>query len=92
MTASSVPLNQYSGTVLRYTSTALFPGKLSSVEYYDIDANEWCPAMSMPWVGLKVKCAAVGEVIYVLTGKGLGTKQFKNILEYHTKTDRLALG
>ena len=57
------------------------PGGLDSVEYYDIASNEWCAAAPMPWRGLTVKCAAVGDVIYVLARLG-------HVLEYHTESDR----
>uniref|UniRef100_A0A3Q3KA25 BTB domain-containing protein n=1 Tax=Monopterus albus TaxID=43700 RepID=A0A3Q3KA25_MONAL len=60
---------------------------LDSVEYYDIASNEWRPASPMPWRGVTVKCAAVGEVIYVLAGfQGVG--RLGHVLEYHTDTDR----
>ncbi|KAF6717561.1 Kelch-like protein 7 [Oryzias melastigma] len=51
-------------------------GGLDSVEYYDIASNEWRSAAPMPWRGVTVKCAAVGEVIYVLAGfQGVIKKQ-----------------
>ncbi|CAB1454025.1 unnamed protein product [Pleuronectes platessa] len=41
----------------------------------------------MPWRGVTVKCAAVGDVIYVLAGfQGVG--RLGHVLEYHTETDR----
>lgn len=62
-------------------------GGLDSVEYYDIASNEWRAAAAMPWRGLTVKCAAVGEVIYVLAGfQGVG--RLGHVLEYDTETDR----
>lgn len=65
------------------------PGGLDSVEYYDIAANEWRAASTMPWRGLTVKCAAVGDIIYVLAGfQGVG--RLGQVLEYHTDTDRWA--
>lgn len=64
-----------------------FLGGLDSVEYYDIASNEWRAAAAMPWRGITVKCAAVGEVIYVLAGfQGVG--RLGHVLEYHTDTDR----
>lgn len=68
--------------------TALyFPGGLDSVEYYDIASNEWRAASPMPWRGVTVKCAAVGDIIYVLAGfQGVG--RLGHVLEYHTDTDR----
>ena len=63
------------------------PGGLDSVEYYDIASNEWCAAAPMPWRGLTVKCAAVGDIIYVLAGfQGVG--RLGHVLEYHTESDR----
>lgn len=60
------------------------------MEYYDIASNEWRAASPMPWRGVTVKCAAVGEVIYVLAGlQGVG--RLGHVLEYHTDTDRLVL-
>ncbi|KAA8585950.1 hypothetical protein FQN60_007519 [Etheostoma spectabile] len=60
---------------------------LDSVEYYDISSNEWRAALAMPWRGVTLKCAAVGEVIYVLAGfQGVG--RLGHVLEYHTDTDR----
>lgn len=57
------------------------------MEYYDIATNEWCAASPMPWRGVTVKCAAVGDVIYVLAGfQGVG--RLGHVLEYHTETDR----
>lgn len=57
------------------------------MEYYDIATNEWRGASSMPWRGLTVKCAAVGDIIYVLAGfQGVG--RLGHVLEYHTDTDR----
>ena len=57
------------------------------MEFYDIASNEWRGAAPMPWRGITVKCAAVGEVIYVLAGfQGVG--RLGHILEYHTDTDR----
>lgn len=65
-----------------------FVGGLDSVEYYDIASNEWRTASPMPWRGVTVKCAAVGDVIYVLAGfQGVG--RLGHVLEYHTDTDRL---
>uniref|UniRef100_A0A3Q1ELZ6 Kelch-like family member 7 n=1 Tax=Acanthochromis polyacanthus TaxID=80966 RepID=A0A3Q1ELZ6_9TELE len=64
-------------------------GGLDSVEYYNIATNEWCAASPMPWRGVTVKCAAIGEVIYVLTGRGQLGEPLPNVLEYHTETDRL---
>ncbi|XP_056438380.1 kelch-like protein 7 [Gadus chalcogrammus] len=62
-------------------------GGLDSVEYYDIASNEWCAAAPMPWRGLTVKCAAVGDIIYVLAGfQGVG--RLGHVLEYHTESDR----
>ncbi|XP_041867434.1 kelch-like protein 7 [Melanotaenia boesemani] len=62
-------------------------GGLDSVEYYDIASNEWRAASPMPWRGVTVKCAAVGDVIYVLAGfQGVG--RLGHVLEYHTETDR----
>uniref|UniRef100_A0A672HJ04 Kelch like family member 7 n=1 Tax=Salarias fasciatus TaxID=181472 RepID=A0A672HJ04_SALFA len=62
-------------------------GGLDSVEYYDIASNEWRAASAMPWRGITVKCAAVGDVIYVLAGfQGVG--RLGHTLEYHTETDR----
>lgn len=62
-------------------------GGLDSVEYYDIASNEWHAAPAMPWRGVTVKCAAVGEVIYVLAGfQGVG--RLGHVLEYHIETDR----
>uniref|UniRef100_A0A8C8A183 Kelch-like family member 7 n=1 Tax=Oryzias sinensis TaxID=183150 RepID=A0A8C8A183_9TELE len=62
-------------------------GGLDSVEYYDIATNEWRSAAPMPWRGVTVKCAAVGEIIYVLAGfQGVG--RLGHALEYHTETDR----
>uniref|UniRef100_A0A671WJY6 Kelch-like family member 7 n=1 Tax=Sparus aurata TaxID=8175 RepID=A0A671WJY6_SPAAU len=62
-------------------------GGLDSVEYYDIASNEWRAAAAMPWRGITVKCAAVGDVIYVLAGfQGVG--RLGHTLEYHTDTDR----
>lgn len=64
-----------------------FLGGLDSVEYYDIASNEWRAAAAMPWRGITVKCAAVGDVIYVLAGfQGVG--RLGHTLEYHTDTDR----
>lgn len=64
-----------------------FVGGLDSVEYYDIASNEWRAASPMPWRGVTVKCAAVGDVIYVLAGfQGVG--RLGHVLEYHTDTDR----
>lgn len=61
---------------------------LDSVEYYDIASNEWRAASPMPWRGVTVKCAAVGDVIYVLAGfQGVG--RLGHVLEYDTETDRL---
>lgn len=63
-------------------------GGLDSVEYYDIASNEWRASSPMPWRGVTVKCAAVGDVIYVLAGfQGVG--RLGHVLEYHTETDRL---
>uniref|UniRef100_A0A668W2N0 BTB domain-containing protein n=1 Tax=Oreochromis aureus TaxID=47969 RepID=A0A668W2N0_OREAU len=63
-------------------------GGLDSVEYYDIATNEWRGASPMPWRGVTVKCAAVGDIIYVLAGfQGVG--RLGHTLEYHTETDRL---
>uniref|UniRef100_A0A7N6A4R9 BTB domain-containing protein n=1 Tax=Anabas testudineus TaxID=64144 RepID=A0A7N6A4R9_ANATE len=63
-------------------------GGLDSVEYYDIASNEWRAASPIPWRGVTVKCAAVGEVIYVLAGlQGVG--RLGHVMEYHTDTDRL---
>ena len=57
------------------------------MEYYDIATNEWRPAANMPWRGVTVKCAAVGDVIYVLAGfQGVG--RLGHVLEYHVDTDR----
>lgn len=65
----------------------VFVGGLDSVEYYDIASNEWRTASPMPWRGVTVKCAAVGDVIYVLAGfQGVG--RLGHVLEYHTDTDR----
>lgn len=62
-------------------------GGLESVEYYNIDTNEWRDAAPMPWRGVTVKCAAVGDVIYVLAGfQGVG--RLGHVLEYHSDTDR----
>ncbi|XP_030589397.1 kelch-like protein 7 isoform X2 [Archocentrus centrarchus] len=63
-------------------------GGLDSVEYYDIASNKWHAVSRMPWRGLNVKCAAVGDVIYVVAGKGLGAQCLRNVLEYHTQSDR----
>uniref|UniRef100_A0A665TQI8 BTB domain-containing protein n=1 Tax=Echeneis naucrates TaxID=173247 RepID=A0A665TQI8_ECHNA len=61
---------------------------LSNMTYYDIASNEWRPASPMPWRGVTVKCAAVGDIIYVLAGfQGVG--RLGHVLEYHTDTDRL---
>lgn len=58
------------------------------MEYYDIANNEWRTAAAMPWRGVTVKCAAVGDVVYVLAGfQGVG--RLGHVLEYHTDTDRL---
>lgn len=74
-------------TVLRL-HVVLFVGGLESVEYYDIASNEWQTAAPMPWRGVTVKCAAVGDIIYVLAGfQGVG--RLGHVLEYHTDTDRL---
>lgn len=71
------------------SSVCVFPGGLDSVEYYDIASNEWRAASAMPWRGVTVKCAAVGDVIYVLAGfQGVG--RLGHVLEYHTDTDRSA--
>lgn len=70
-----------------FVSLSHFQGGLDSVEYYDIATNEWRGASTMPWRGLTVKCAAVGDVIYVLAGfQGVG--RLGHVLEYHTDTDR----
>lgn len=66
-----------------------FPGGLDSVEYYDITTNKWHAASRMPWRSLSVKCVPVGDVIFVLAGRGLGAQCLTNVLEYHTKTSRL---
>lgn len=66
-----------------------FPGGLHSVEYYDITTNKWHAASRMPWRSLTVKCVPVGDVIFVLAGDGLGAQCLTNVLEYHTKTNRL---
>lgn len=66
-----------------------FPGGLDSVEYYDITTNKWHAASRMPWRSLTVKCVPVGDVIFVLAGRGLGAQCLTNVLEYHTKTNRL---
>uniref|UniRef100_A0A3B4ZHZ5 Kelch like family member 7 n=1 Tax=Stegastes partitus TaxID=144197 RepID=A0A3B4ZHZ5_9TELE len=63
-------------------------GGLVSVEYYSIADNEWCAASPMPWRGVAVKCAAVGNVIYVLAGRGELGERMPEILEYHIGTDR----
>uniref|UniRef100_A0AAQ5ZJL0 Kelch like family member 7 n=1 Tax=Amphiprion ocellaris TaxID=80972 RepID=A0AAQ5ZJL0_AMPOC len=63
-------------------------GGLDSVEYYNIATNEWCAASPMPWRGVSVKCAAVGDVIYVLTGRGQFAERLPNVMKYHTETDR----
>lgn len=57
------------------------------MEYYDIATNEWRAAAAMPWRGVMVKCAAVGDVIYVLAGfQGVG--RLGHVLEYHSDADR----
>ncbi|XP_055013025.1 kelch-like protein 7 isoform X2 [Boleophthalmus pectinirostris] len=64
-------------------------GGLKSVEYYDTDRNQWHSASPVPWRGVSLKCAAVGERIYVLAGKGFeGMPHLKHVLEYNTRTDR----
>uniref|UniRef100_A0AAQ5ZQW1 BTB domain-containing protein n=2 Tax=Amphiprion ocellaris TaxID=80972 RepID=A0AAQ5ZQW1_AMPOC len=63
-------------------------GGLVSVEYYNIATNEWCAASPMPWRGVRVKCVALGSVIYVLTGRGQLGEPLPNVMEYHTVTDR----
>ncbi|CAL1584541.1 unnamed protein product [Knipowitschia caucasica] len=64
-------------------------GGLDSLEYYDTDLNKWYRASPIPWRGVSPKCAAVGEKIYVLSGKGVEWKsQLKHVLEYNTRTDR----
>ncbi|XP_014196918.1 kelch-like protein 7 [Haplochromis burtoni] len=63
-------------------------GGLDSVEYYDITTNKWNAASRMPWRSLTVKCVPVGDVIFVLAGRGLGAQCLTNVLEYHTKTNR----
>lgn len=69
-------------------TVCVFLGGLDSVEYYDIATNEWRGASPMPWRGVTVKCAAVGDIIYVLAGfQGVG--RLGHALEYHTDTDRL---
>ncbi|XP_024858188.1 kelch-like protein 7 isoform X2 [Kryptolebias marmoratus] len=56
-------------------------GFLKSVEYYDIATNEWRAAASMP-CSLLVKCAAVGDVIYVLAGESHDA-DLQQVMEYH---------
>lgn len=72
-----------------FDHSVLTLGGLDSVEYYDITSNEWRPATPMPWRGVTVKCAAVGEIIYVLAGfQGVG--RLGHVLEFHTDIDRFA--
>uniref|UniRef100_A0A3B4BKQ5 BTB domain-containing protein n=1 Tax=Periophthalmus magnuspinnatus TaxID=409849 RepID=A0A3B4BKQ5_9GOBI len=65
-------------------------GGLDSVEYYDIDNNKWYSASPVPWRGVSLKCAAVGEKIYVLAGKGFQwLSHLKHVLVYNTPHFRL---
>ncbi|MEQ2261801.1 hypothetical protein XENORESO_016011, partial [Xenotaenia resolanae] len=60
-------------------------GPLQSVEWYDINNDIWHPCEPMPFP-LMVKCAAIGETIYVLAGKG--KERLCRILKYNTRTNK----
>ncbi|RVE70271.1 hypothetical protein OJAV_G00062530 [Oryzias javanicus] len=65
-------------------------GGLRSVEYFEIGSSTWCSATPMPRPLHTVKCAAVGDVIYVLAESSMSMR-LMNTLEYHVKNDRWVL-
>ncbi|KAF6715054.1 Kelch-like protein 7 [Oryzias melastigma] len=65
-------------------------GGLRSVEYFEIGSSTWRRATPMPRAVHTVKCAAVGDVIYVLAESCMSTR-LRNVLEYQVKVDRWEL-
>nr|XP_015831763.2 kelch-like protein 7 [Nothobranchius furzeri] len=57
-------------------------GFLRSVECYDISSNQWRSAPPLPYP-MMVRCAAVGNEIFVLAGKSQRA-ELQSVLEFHT--------
>lgn len=63
-------------------------GALDSVECYEIATKKWRSVSPMPLRDSRPNCAAVGEVIYVVSGKV--TSPFHYVLEYWPRFDRFS--